>query len=137
MNRGSSSMRRRSSQCAAVTRSALKRAVVNESNESLSWVVLPLAVPLQLIGIEVDVPQASGAVTLRLILEVLRLRVAALAAGRHRPGLPLVAELDHGDEAVAGVAVHLLGIRIAARAERRQRAPARRGEADRNARPLV
>jgi hypothetical protein len=91
----------------------------------------------QLRRVEVDVAQAAGAVALGLILEVLRLRIAVFAAGRHRLGLHLIAELDHRDEAVPGVAVHLLGVRVTARAERRQRAPSRRGETDGDARPFV
>ena len=63
--------------------------------------------------------------------------IAALAAGGDRLGPHLIAELDDRDEAVAARAVHLLRAWIGARAERRQRAPARRGEADRNARRRV
>src|SRR5258706_15405748 len=98
--------------------------------------VLALRVPGQLCRVEVDVAQVPRAVALRLILEVLRLRIAALAAGRDRLRADLVAELDDGDEAVAGVAVHLLCVLVAARAERGQRSPARGGEADGDARSL-
>src|SRR3954470_18160500 len=144
MNDAFSSIRRRSSQCAAVTRSASSRGVAKELRlptsafrRLTSRMVGPLRVAGQLLRIEVDVAQAPRAVALRLILEVLRLRIAALAAGRHRLRAHLVAELDDRDEAVAGVAVHLLRVLVAARAERSERAPARRREADRDARSLV
>src|SRR5471030_3254073 len=131
MNCSSSSMRRRSSQCSAVSRSASMRGVPNEFRFLTSdfrlltpWMVLALRVARELRRIEVDVAQIARAVSLGLIVEVLRLRVAALAAGRHRLRAHRVAELDDGDEAVAGVAVHFLRGLVAARAERRERAPA-------------
>ena len=44
--------------------------------------VFPFGVPLELGRVEVDFPQVAGAVPLGLIVEVLRFRVAALAARR-------------------------------------------------------
>src|SRR6476660_6272266 len=100
--------------------------------------VLPLAVPLELGTIEVHVPQIAGAVAPGLIVEMRRFGIAALAACRDGLGLHAISpEFDHRDEAVAAGAVHLLGAFVRARAERRQRAPPRRGEADRDARPGV
>src|SRR4029450_4784742 len=46
-----------------------------------SGAVGPLGVSLQLVGIEVHLAQVAGGVPLGLIVEVLRRRVAALAAG--------------------------------------------------------
>src|ERR1019366_1193415 len=63
--------------------------------------VFPLRMSLELIAVEVDLAQLSGAVALGLIVEVRGSRMAALAAGRHGPGAHAFAELDHGDEAVA------------------------------------
>src|SRR5690349_2963184 len=97
-----------------------------------------LGVPLQLLRVEIHLAQVAGGVALRLIVEVLRLRIAALAAGRHGARADAVlAELDDGDEAVAARPVHPLRARIRPGAERRQRSPRRRGEADRNARLAV
>src|SRR5678816_4246655 len=99
--------------------------------------VFALGVSLQLRGIEVDLAQVAGGVARRLIVEVLRRGVAALAAGRHGSRPDLVAEFDDGDEAVAADAVHLLHPGRRARAERGERSPARRGEPDRDARPRI
>ena len=52
---------------------------------SLPRVVLALGVPLQLGAIEVHVAQIARRVALRLIVEVRRRRIAALAAGGDRP----------------------------------------------------
>src|SRR4051794_1012215 len=91
-------------------------------------------VALQLIEIKVDVAQVAGRVALRLIVEVLRRRIAAFAAGRDRARAHAVlAELDDGDEAVAAGAIHALRAGVGPRAERGQRAPGRRREADRDA----
>src|SRR5262245_56090640 len=105
---------------------------------SLAGVVRPLGVRPELRGIEVDFAQVAGRVALGLVVEVLRRGVAALAAGRDRAGAHAVrAELDDGDEAVAAGAVHPLRPRIGPRAERRERSPGRRREADRDARLAV
>src|SRR5205823_6642042 len=89
-------------------------------------------------GIEVDLPQVARRVALCLVVEVLRLRIAALATGAHgaRPHAVLP-ELHHGDEAVAARAVPLLGAGVLPGAERRERAPPRRRERHRDARPRV
>ena len=99
--------------------------------------VRPLRVLLDVRAVEVDLAQVAGGVALGLVVEVRRRRIAALAAGAHRPRPHAVAELHHRHEAVAARAVHLLRARVGARAERRQRSPARRREADRDARPGV
>ena len=99
--------------------------------------VRALGVALELSRIEVHVAQIAGAVALGLIVEMRRRRIAALAAGGDRLRPHPVAELDDRDEAVAAGAVHLLRARVGARAERGERAPARRGEADRDARRRV
>src|SRR5438445_3115615 len=99
--------------------------------------ILPLDVAFELLAIEVHVSQIAGAVSRRLVVEMRRRGVAALAAGRDRSGLHAIAELDDRHEAVAGRPVHLLRPFVGARAERGQRAPARRGETDCNAWPRV
>src|SRR4029079_667713 len=98
--------------------------------------VLAFDMLLDVVAVEPDVTQIPGRVALGLIAEMLRLRVAALAARGNRPGTYTVAELDDGDEAVTGGAVHLLGP-VGARTEGGERAPPRRGEADRNARLAI
>src|SRR4051812_3988122 len=97
--------------------------------------VVPLDVLLDVVAIEPDVTEIAGRVALGLIAEVLRFRVAAFAACGDRSRADAVAELDNGDEAVAGGAVHLLRP-VGARAKGRQRAPPGGGEADWNA-PLA
>src|SRR5262245_37208320 len=99
--------------------------------------ILALDMSLQLVLIEIDVAQSAGGVPLRLVVEVLRARMPALAARCHGLGADTIAELYHRDEAVAARPVPLLRLRIGARAERRQRPPLRRREADRNARLLI
>src|SRR4051794_1402912 len=96
--------------------------------------VRPLGVPLQLLAVEVHLAQVAGGVALRLVVEVLRRRIAALAAGRDRARAHPLAELDGGDEAIAADPIHLLRPRRRARAERGERSPSRRGEPDGNAR---
>src|ERR1035437_9462215 len=91
--------------------------------------ILPLRVSLELIAVKVDLAQFSRAVPLGLIVEVRGRRIAALSACRHGPGPHAVAELDHGDEAVAAGAIPLLRARVRARRERGQRSPLRGGEA--------
>src|SRR5204863_6964258 len=83
----------------------------------LPRMILPLDVPFQLRAVEVHVPQIARAVSRGLIVEVGRLGIAALAAGRYGPGLHAVAELDHRHEAVSAGAVHLFGPFVGARAE--------------------
>src|SRR5439155_23973917 len=99
--------------------------------------VFALGVTLQLVAIEIHVAQVAGGIPRRLVAEVRRRRAAALAAGADCFCADAIAELDDGDEAVAAGAVHLLRARIRARAERRERSPPRRGEADRSARFAV
>src|SRR5947209_20625696 len=99
--------------------------------------VLALDVALQLGTIEVHVSQIARAVSRGLIVEVRRRRIAALAAGRDRPGPHAIAEFDDGDEAVPAGAVHLLRAFVRARAERRERTPPRGGETDGNTRSGV
>src|ERR1035441_2629347 len=95
-----------------------------------SGMILPLRMSLELIAVKVDLPQFARAIPLRLIVEVRRRRVPALAAGRYRLGAHAVAELHHRHEAVAAGAIPLLRPRVRARSERGQRSKLRRGEAD-------
>src|SRR5512138_3449462 len=87
-------------------------------DRSLSRVVLPLDMAFQLVRVEIDVAQRTGRVPARLVPEMRRRGVAALAAGADGFGAHARAELDHRDEAVAAGAVHLLRARIRACAER-------------------
>src|SRR4051812_43120458 len=89
----------------------------------LARVVGALRVALQLVRIEVHVAQVAGRVAFRLIVEVLRRRVAALAAGADGARLHAVAELHDRDEAVAAGAVHLLRPGIGARTKGGERSP--------------
>src|SRR5664279_6322218 len=104
---------------------------------SAPGMVLPLRMSLELRAVEVDLAQFARAVPLGLIVEVRGCRIAALSACRHGPGPHAVAELHHGDEAVAAGAIPLLRARVRARRERGQRSPLRGGEADGDARSRV
>src|SRR5579872_1310162 len=84
---------------------------------ALSRMVLALRVSLELIAVEVNLAQVTGAIALGLIVKVLRRGVAALATRRHSPGFDLVTKLDYCDKAVAARAIPLLCARIRARAE--------------------
>src|SRR4051812_13484462 len=92
-----------------------------------------LSVRLELRRIEVDVPEIPRAVPLRLVVEMARRRVSALAARGDCPRTHAVSELDRRDEAVAARAVPLLRPRILARRKRRERPPPRRREWNWNA----
>jgi hypothetical protein len=75
--------------------------------------VLALGVPFQLILIEVNLAQVPLDVSFGLIVEVLRLRIAALSTGRYRPRAhAILAKLDYRNEAVPTCAVPLLRARI-------------------------
>src|ERR1035437_671304 len=99
--------------------------------------ILPLRMSLELIAVKVDLAQFARAVPLGLIVEVRGGRIAAFSACRHGPGPHAVAELHHGDEAVAAGAIPLLRARVGARRERGQRSPLRGGEANGNARSRI
>src|ERR1019366_570657 len=115
----------------------MHNASLYDAPASASRMVLSRGVSLELIPIKVDLPQFARAIPLRLIVEVRRRRVPALAAGRYRLGPHAVAELHHRHEAVAAGAIPLLRPRVRARSERRQRSKLRRGKAHRNAGPRV
>src|SRR5207342_67900 len=100
---------------------------------SLAWVVRPFDMRLQFVGPEVDGAQVARRVALGFVVEVRRLRIAALAADGDRARADLLPELDDGDEAVAAGAVVPLGARPSMGAERRERAPARGDEGYRDA----
>ena len=95
--------------------------------------VFPLDVSLQLLGIEVHRPQIACGIPFRLIVEMLRPRIAAEATDGHGVRRDAGPKLDDGHKAVPCRPIHPLRARIRARAERRQRSPARRRERDRNA----
>ena len=99
-----------------------------------SWMVVPLGVSLQLVGIEVNLAQIPGAVPLHLIVEVPRLRMPAFPSGGYRPGAHFISKLHHRDKAVSAGAVPLLRSRVRPGAERSQRAPGGRSEPHRSAR---
>src|ERR1035437_5019849 len=99
--------------------------------------ILPLRMSLELIAVKVDLAQFARAVPRGLVVEVRRLRIAALPSGRHGPRPHAVAELHHGDEAIAAGAIPLLRARVRARRERGQRSPLRGREANGNARSRI
>src|ERR1019366_7308973 len=92
--------------------------------------VFPLGVTPELRAVEIDLAQFARAVRFGLIVEVRGCRIAALSAPRHGHGAHAVAELPHGDEAVAAGALPFLRARAGASRERGQRSPLRGGEAD-------
>src|SRR6185295_17772142 len=61
-------------------------------SRSLARMVLTFDVLLDIVAVEPHVAQVAGRVALGLIAEVLRLRIAALAARGHRPGAHPIAE---------------------------------------------
>jgi hypothetical protein len=75
---------------------------------SLSRLVLSLCMAVQLRRIEVDWPQISRGVPLRLVIKVFRRRVTALAAGSHCDRANSRAEFDYCDKAIAARAINLL-----------------------------
>src|SRR5690349_25176225 len=85
----------------------------------------PLRVPLELRLVEVHRPQIPRRVPLRLILEVRRVGIAALATRRHRARPHAVAELDDRNEAVPTRPVPLLRVGIRPSTERGERTPPR------------
>src|SRR6187549_1739106 len=99
--------------------------------------VAPLRVRFDLRAVEVDVSEITGAVSRRLVVEMWRRGVAALAARGYGLGADAVAELDDGDEAVPARSIDLLRSPVRPRAERRERAPSRRRERDGDAGPRV
>src|SRR6476661_8649216 len=101
---------------------------------SVPWMVRTLSVTDKLGRIEVDLAQISLAVAKRLIVEVLRRRVATLAARRDRARVHAVAEIDDRDEAVAARTVHLLRRLLLPGAEGSERPPSRRRESHGDAR---
>src|SRR4030081_177091 len=96
-----------------------------------------LDVAPELVRVEVDVAQLALRIAQRLIVEVRRRGMPTLAAGGDGLRPHAVTELHHSHEAVAAGAVELLRAGPGARAERRERAPARRGEGDGDAGPGV
>src|SRR5207247_2253450 len=95
----------------------LQASALSRESSLLPRMILPLDVPFQLRAVEVHIPQIARAISRGLIVEVWRLGIAALPAGRDGPGLHAIAELDYGHEAVAAGAVHLFGPFVGARAE--------------------
>lgn len=79
--------------------------------------VVPFRVFVELRAIKIDFPQVAGAVPFRLIVEVRRLWVAALAARGDRQRVDSIAELNHRHEAVPTGAIPLLRAWIGPRAE--------------------
>src|SRR5439155_5119209 len=100
----------------------------NRDSPLLARLVASRGVAFELLRVEVHLAQVAARVAGRLVVEVRRVGVAALAARGDRHRVYLVAELDDRDEAVAAGAVHPLGARVGPRAERRERAPLRAGE---------
>src|SRR2546423_8346313 len=75
---------------------------------SSAWMIHPLNVSFELRRIKVHVPEISRAVSQRLVVEMRRRRIAALATRGDSPRAHAVAEFDAGTEAVAAGAVPFL-----------------------------
>src|SRR5579883_2685766 len=82
-----------------------------------SRMVFALGVPLQLLAVEVDLAQVAGGVALGLVVEVLRLGMAAFAAAGDGAGAHARAEFDYRNEAVAAGPVPFLRAGVRPRAE--------------------
>jgi len=65
--------------------------------------------------VEIHLAKAAGRITLGLVVEMFRLRIAAFAAGGYRFCADRLAEFDDGDEAVSVAAIDLFRARVAAR----------------------
>src|SRR5580658_6325964 len=96
-----------------------------------------LSVPLQLRPVEVHLAQIARSISLRLIVEMLGRRIAALAARRHRHCMHRLTELHHRHKAVPATPIPLLRSWVPTRSKRRQRPPRRRSEPYRYAWPSV
>src|SRR5205085_9256368 len=72
---------------------------------SLAGMVGAFSVTREVRLVEIDRPQIPRCIALGLVVEMGRVRMAALAAGGDRPGAQPRAEFDDGDEAVAAGAV--------------------------------
>ena len=81
--------------------------------------------------------EVMAAITLRLIVEMRRGRIAIFAAGRNRPCRDLWPEIDDRDEAVAIAAVPALRARPGCRTIGGERPPLPRAEPDGEARLAV
>src|SRR5688572_29185540 len=80
------------------------------SEHSLAGVIFAFDMSGELVAMEIHVTQRPARIARGLVVEVGRIGVAALAAGRDRFRAYALAELDGGDEAVAARAVVLLRV---------------------------
>ena len=109
------------------------RGARSQNQMLVSGMVVSFGVTLQLVGIEVDVAQTAGAVPLRLVVEVTRLRMSAFPSYCHRPGAHFVSKFHHRNKAVSAGSVPLPRSWIRPGPERCQRAPGGRGKPHRRA----
>src|ERR1700733_12113938 len=75
---------------------------------SASRMILALGVSLELLGIEVNIPQAARRISLGFVIEVRRFRIARFPASRNRFGPHSFAEFHYSDKAIPAGAVPLL-----------------------------
>src|SRR5215469_16626695 len=75
-----------------------------------SWMVLPLDMAFELRLVVVHGPQRAHGVVGRLVVEMRRCGIAALAAGGDRPGTHFGTEFHDRNEAVADIAIPLFGV---------------------------
>jgi len=94
---------------------------VRFGSDSISGMVFPLDVSLELRRVEVDFTQVSGAVSLGFIVEVWRGGIPALTSCGYGPGVYLLAKFDYGNEAVSARSIPLFCTGVRPRAERCQR----------------
>ena len=94
---------------------------------------MPRDVAVELHSVKKHFAEVAGSVSLRLVIEMRRRRMPAFSAGSDGPRSHALTELDDGHETVAARAIPFLRTRVRVRAERCERSPAPRGEADRRA----
>src|SRR5262249_29207743 len=99
--------------------------------------ICPLGMALQLVRIEIDFSQITGAVSLCLIVEMLRRGIAAFTARGHRFRSNCLSKLDYRDETVAAGAVYFLRDLVLPRPKAGQRPPKCRSETDWYARSVI
>src|SRR3974390_3516936 len=92
--------------------------------------VFPFGVVLELIAVEVHFAQVAGGVALGLVVEMLRLGVAAFAASGDCQGMNLGAEFHYRNEAIPAGTVPFFRARVCARPEGGEGPPLRRRKAD-------
>ena len=76
-----------------------------EASLSFPGMIGALTMSAKLVGIEIDLAQIARCITLSFVIEVTWIRMTAFAAGSYRMRAYAATELDHGDKAVAVIAI--------------------------------